>query len=183
MKKISSVAVMLTLVCSLLSAQQGQAPQQQKVVHFKKLQTFLPAQDFQGFKRGKPVGNTSTAMGFSSSEASVRFVKGSDSAEQSIEIKILDMSLVPYGSWAMMYQQTDYENETENGYEKTVMVKKTYKGIEKAETGDYKSCSLNFAAGNRFHIELTGSGFADGKLLTTLAESMDLDKLAKVTAE
>lgn len=122
-------------------------------------------------------------MGFSSSEASVRYEKATDSMTYSIEIKIVDMSLLPYATWAMAYQQIDFENETEDGYEKTVTVAKNYKGIEKASTGDYKSCSLNFAVGNRFHVTLDGQGFDDAKVLYSLANSMDLDKLAKVTAE
>lgn len=157
--------------------------QQQKVVHFKKLQSFLPTTTLPGYMRGKPTGSTQKNMGFSSSEASVRYEKATDSTTYSIEIKIVDMSLIPYGAWAMAYQQMDFENETEDGYEKSVTVAKKYKGIEKANTGDYKSCSLNFAVRNRFHVEMEASGLDDVKILYSLVDAMDLDKLAKLTAE
>jgi hypothetical protein len=178
MKLFTIVALFIALTFNA-SAQD----QQQKVVHFKKLQSFLPSKAPEGYTRGKPTGSTQKNMGFSISEASVRFEKATDTITYSIEIKIVDMSLLPYAAWAMAYQQMDYENETEEGHEKSVMVAKNYKGIEKVSTGDYKSCSLNFAVGNRFHVTLDAQGFEDTKILYSLVESMDLDKLAKVTAE
>ncbi|MEW6062140.1 MAG: hypothetical protein AB1600_09405 [Bacteroidota bacterium] len=178
MKPILSILLIFSAFL-FVSAQE----QQQKVVHFKKLQSFLPTTTLPGYMRGKPTGSTQKNMGFSSSEASVRYEKATDSTTYSIEIKIVDMSLIPYAAWAMAYQQMDFENETEDGYEKSVTVAKKYKGIEKANTGDYESCSLNFAVGNRFHVEMEASGLDDVKILYSLVDAMDLDKLAKLTAE
>jgi len=174
--------MLILLICSAgmyVSAQE----QQQKVVHFKKLQSFLPTKAIEGYTRSKPTGSTQKNMGFSSSEAEVRYEKVTDSITYSIEVKIVDMSLIPYGAWAMAYQQMDFENETEDGYEKTVTVAKNYKGIEKASTGEYKSCSLNFAVGNKFHVTMEANGLDDVKMLYSLVEAMDLEKLAKLTAE
>jgi hypothetical protein len=178
--KTLTLLLFLMFSWSLVFSQQ----QQQKVVHFKKLQTFLPSKEIDGFKKNNPTGSTTSSMGFSTSEAAIRFVKATDSSEQSIEIKIMDMSLVPYGSWALVVQQTDIDNQTETGYEKTVTVKKKYKGIEKADSSDgSSSCSLNFAVDNRFHVEMDGNGFSDTKILYSLAETMDLKKLSKLIAE
>lgn len=174
------IGILLLLAVSL---QAGAQEQQRNVVHFKKLQEFLPSKSMEGFKRTKPIGSTQKMMGMSTSEASVRYEKIDDEAGQNIEIKIIDMSMIPLAAWAMAYQQMDYENETEDGYEKSVTVMKKYKGLEKATTADSKSCSLNFAAGDRFHVEIEGVGFDDVKILYTLVESMKLDALAKVTAE
>jgi hypothetical protein len=177
--KIFSLFLVLTIaICSLSIAQP-------KIVHFKKLQELLPAKEIPGFKRNKPTGSTQSQMGMTTSEAAVRYVKaGNDTAqEQSIEIKIGDMALMPFAAWAMMYQQQDYENETEEGYEKTLWVKKLYKGVEKSQTGDSKSCSLNFGVGNRFNVSIEAHGFSEAKVLVDLAESMDLDKLSKTDGE
>jgi hypothetical protein len=180
MKQIITTALLLMI--PLIGLAQDEQ-QQQKVVHFKKLQPFLPTNAIEGYTRNKPTGSTQKNMGFSASEARVQYEKATDTATFSIEIKIVDMSLIPAATWAMIYQQMDLENETEDGYEKTVEVKKGMKGIEKAQTGDYKSCSLNFAVGNRFHVEMDASGIDDTKILYSLVNSMDLDKLAKLTAE
>jgi hypothetical protein len=177
--KIFSLFLVLTIaICSLSIAQP-------KIVHFKKLQALLPAKDIPGFKRNKPTGSTQSQMGMTTSEAAVRYVKaGNDTVqEQSIEIKIGDMALMPFAAWAMMYQQQDYENETEEGYEKTLWVKKLYKGVEKSQTGDSKSCSLNFGVGNRFNVSIEAQGFSEAKALVDLAEDMDLDKLSKTDGE
>ncbi len=179
MKTFVSAMLILCCVVSISIAQP-------KVVHFKKLQEFLPAKEISGFKRNKPIGSTQSAMGMTTSEASVRFVKPAadeNSSEQTIEIKITDMILIPYAAWAMSMNQSEYENETEDGYEKSVTIKEKYKGIEKASTGDYKSCSLDFVTGTRFHVEIQANGFADAKMLMTLVESMNLTKLEQLQSE
>ena len=166
------------------------AQSQTKVVHFKKLQEYLPSMEMKGFERKKPTGQTQTAMGMTSSEAKVRYVTQAppDSVpseegytEQSIEITLSDMSGIPFGQMAAMQYQQEFENETEDGYEKSVTVKGTYKGKESARTGDYKSCELEFMVGTRFMFKLQGNGISDAKVLTKLAESVDLAKLEKLT--
>ncbi len=178
MKMFLLSLILVIAICSVSIAQP-------KIVRFKQLQEFLPSKEIPGFKRNKAIGSTQTQMGMTTSEASVRYVKsGTDtSQEQSIEIKISDMALMPFAAWAMMYQQQDYEKETEEGYEKTVWVKKLNKGIEKSSTGDSKSCGLDFGVGNRFNVSIEANGFSDAKVLLGLAESMDLDKLSKTDGE
>jgi hypothetical protein len=181
---MKSSMILLALIVLATAPSPGQA----KAVHFKKLQEFLPTIDLPGFERKKPTGQTQTSMGMTTSEAKVRYAtKQSEEAvademaepQKSIEITITDMSGVPFGQMAAMAYQQDFENESEDGYEKSVVVKKNYKRKESAHTGDYKSCELEFAVGNRFLIKLQASNTDDVKLLHSLANSMDLAKLEK----
>ncbi len=160
---------------------------QPKVVHFKKLQECLPTKDFEGLKRAKPTGTTQTAMGMSTSEASVRYSREEmgdsevpDTTQpKSIEVKIADMVMMPYALMAFGYQQ-GYENESEEGYEKSVTVKEKYKGLEEAKTGDYKSCKLSFGVANRYIVTVETHGYPDNKILATVLGAMDLTKLEKL---
>lgn len=179
MKRIVHLGIVTAIFCATALAQQD-------VVHFKKLQDFLPKTDLPEFTRGKPTGSTSAFMGMKTSEASVRYVKppATDTTqEESIEIKISDMSLMPFAAWAMQYQQADFENETEEGYEKSTLIRKKYKGIEKAQTGDYQSCEINFSVGNRFNVTVSGNNFASTKTLMLLIDGMDLEGLEKLQPE
>ncbi len=160
---------------------------QPKVVHFKKLQECLPARDLSGLKRAKPTGTTQTAMGMSTSEAAVRYARENSgdsdvpdtTQPKTIEVKIADMVMMPYALMAFGYQQ-GYENETEDGYEKSVTVKEKYKGLEKGKTGDYKSCELSFGVANRFIVTIEAHGYPDSKILATVLDAMDLAKLEKL---
>jgi hypothetical protein len=176
---------MLTVVVAAFGmphAASAQIPAaQQKVVHFKKLQEFLPAKDVAGFKRGKPSGQTSTAMGMATSEASVRYLKDGKES-QSIEVKIADVSGIPFGAMAMSavtLGQADFENETEQGHEKSVTIA-GYKGTEEVRRGSTSSCKLGLVVGGRFMVEVNGIGFSDPAALRALAEGMNLGGLEKV---
>lgn len=162
---------------------------QTKVVSFKKLQEFLPAAALKGFDRKKPTGQTQSAMGMTTSEAKVRYVQPPDTSGkeeyvplQSVEITISDMAGIPYGQMAAMQYNQDFENETEDGYEKSVVIK-GYRGKEAARTGDSKSCNLEFVVGNRFIVKLEGDNFSDTATLHTLIDSMDLAKLEKAESK
>ena len=71
----------------------------------------------------------------------------------------------------------EFENETENGHEKSVTFK-NYKGIEKVSSGENSySCSIQLVIGNRFLVNANGNGFADVLILQSLLNTMDLKKL------
>jgi hypothetical protein len=168
--------VMVAGVCCLLAAT---ALAQQKPVHFKQLQGFLPKIDIAGFTKGKPGGQTSTAMGMSTSEATLEYTKG----EETIEVKISDMAGVPFAAvGASMMGMTEFENQTENGYEKSVKIQ-GFPGTEKVETGEYKSAEISLVVANRFMVELKGNGMSDAAILRKLIDSMNLAELAKQTAQ
>jgi len=174
MKKRVALFLILTAGCFfLLSAQTTQ-----KTVSFKKLQEFLPKVDLSGFSRLKPGGETSSAMGMSTSEAHVTYEKGDDI---SIEVKITDIAGVPMAQMGLsMMGMTEFENETENGYEKSVKVQ-GFPGTEKVDNSeDNESCEVMLFVGNRFTVELEGRGTSDASLLHKLLEDMKLGDLSKL---
>jgi hypothetical protein len=181
MRKTIGIVVALGLSCVFLSAAQTQ----QKAVSFKKLQEFLPKIDLSDFTRGKPGGETSSMMGMSTSEATVRYEgkKGGDEAP-SIEVKISDMAGVPFAQLGMsMITGQEFETETEHGYEKSVKIQ-GFPGTERVETNEEsKESHLQILVGNRFMVEFDGMGTSDATLLHKLVDSMNLGDLAKVTAQ
>jgi len=157
------------------------AQTQQKSVSFKKLQEFLPKIDLPGYKRGKPGGQSSTAMGMSTSEAKLAYEKVIDEmTTHRIDITISDVIGVPFAAAGIsMLGTTEFENETEDGYEKSVKIH-GYPGTERAQTGEYKSCEISLAVGNRFMVTLHGDGTGDAGLLKKLLDNMKLADLAKL---
>ena len=184
----------IIICCSVISL--SQTPTQQKPIHFKELQKILPMKAPDGFVREKPKGQTASSSGMSTSNASVEFNATKkekqlqtmddgkkDSAEVEItlnaKIEILDYIGMGEGMTAslQMISGMQYENETEDGYEKSTTFN-GYKGIEKSHSQDYsRSCELQLVVGNRFLINATGSGFSDIAILQSILNSMDLKKL------
>jgi len=173
-KRIALFLILTAGGLFLLSAQTAQ-----KTVSFKKLQEFLPKVDLGGFSRLKPGGETSSAMGMSTSEAHVTYEKGGDI---SIEVKISDIAGVPFAQMGVsMIGMTEFENETENGYEKSIKVQ-GFAGTEKSEKSeDSSSCEIMLLVGNRFMVEFQGTGTADASLLHKLLGDMKLADLSKLT--
>lgn len=187
MKRIIAVIVVLTGLGYSLNAQP-------KTVHFKKLQEFLPA-SIAGFERQKPTGRTQTIMGMSTSEASVSFTgtrkdtvtlspeEGSGKQVQDIDvtfdITITDISLAPFLAAAYMMQTGDYENETEEGYEKSIMYK-NYRGKESVTTTDYsKQCEVELLVGMKFMVKVRGSNMNELQVLRAILDGMKLEELEK----
>lgn len=149
----------------------------QDVVNFKKLQEFLPQADLAGYAKGKPGGSTSKAMGMSTSEATLSYEK---SGGGTIEVSIQDTAGVPMAAMGLaMIGMTEYENETENGYEKSIKVQ-GFPGTEKVERGEYKSAEISVVVAKRFMVELKCDDCDDIANLKKLVESMDLGGLAKL---
>ncbi|MDH4272979.1 MAG: hypothetical protein OEW18_13485 [Candidatus Aminicenantes bacterium] len=149
----------------------------QEMVNFKKLQEFLPKIELSGYTKGKPGGETTKAFGMAASEATLRYKK---SEESGIEVKISDTAGVPMAAMGLaMVGMTEYENETENGYEKTIKVL-GFPGTEKVDRGEYKSAEISIVVAKRFMVELNCEGCDDIANLKKLVESMDLGGLAKL---
>ncbi|MBM3285190.1 MAG: hypothetical protein FJY81_04895 [Candidatus Aminicenantes bacterium] len=178
MRKTTGFFLILATAFVFLAA--GQA--QQKVVSFKKLQEFLPKIDLAGFTRLKPGGETSSALGMSMSEAHVIYEKGSGDNLITIEVKISDTAGVPFGQMgASIIGMMEFENETETGYEKSVKVQ-GFPGTEKVDNfEDGRSAEILLFVGNRFSVELRGSGTSEAELLHKLLNDMKLGELAKLT--
>lgn len=164
------------------------ADAQIKAIHFKKLQECLPAKEMTGFDRQKPDGRTQTGMGMSTSEASVEYVqKAKEDVKEGeelppqveIRVKIQDMVGMPY-ALMMFSTMQDFENETEDSYERSVTVLGKYKGIEKGQTGDDKSVTTSFGVANRFLIEVEIRHSDDAALIKQALGAIDLAKLEKL---
>lgn len=193
MRCLTFVAFCITLSLQLTAQDQSSAP---KIINFKKLQEFLPVKSPEGFTRGKPKGQTTSTSGFSSSSASVEFSAPKkekqlqtmdDGKQDSVEVdvtwtataEIFDYAGMGEGMSAtlQMLQGMAFENETENGYEKSTTYK-AYKGIEKSSSQEYsRSCSIQLVVGNRFMVNANGNGFADTAILQKILDAMDLKKL------
>jgi len=182
MKKKVFLVFLLFVIC-------GPVFPQIKVVSFKKLQQFLPSVELKGFTRQKPTGMTQNTMGMATSQSSVEYApkppeKETDSANTaSIKITIQDATLMPYMLAQFAMLQQGYESESESGYEKALTVQNKYPGKLSCQTGDYKSCKIEFGVMNRFLLQLEGSNFSDPALLYQLIDKMDLENLAKVEAD
>jgi hypothetical protein len=174
MRKAFAFVLILALGGLFLAASQTA----QKAVSFKKLQEFLPKIDLSGFAKGKPGGESNSAMGMSTSEAHVTYEKD----DVSIQVKISDMAGIPFAQMgASMMGLTEFENETENGYEKSIKVQ-GFPGTEKVDNSEgSQSCEIMLFVGNRFSIEASGSGTSDASLLHKLLDDMKLGDLAKLT--
>lgn len=158
------------------------AQQTQKTVHFKKLQEFLPKIELPGFTRGKPAGDSTSAMGMSSSEATLTYVKGSGDEAPTIEIKIADTAGVPFAQMGLqMIGAMEYENQTEYGYEKSIKIQ-GFPGTEKVTNSEEeKSAEIMLVVGGRFTVELRAQWTSEVALLHKLLDSMNLAGLAKLT--
>jgi hypothetical protein len=180
---------LLTTV-ALMSVMLG-AMAQVKTIHFKKLQECLPAKEIAGFDREKPDGRTQTAMGMSTSEASVEYrqqvkqdLKEGEEAlpPVGISVKIQDMVGMPY-ALMMFSSMQEFESETDDSYERSVTVLERYKGIEKGQTGDFRSMTTSFGVANRFLVEVEIRHSNDAALMKQVLGAIDLAKLEKLPEE
>jgi hypothetical protein len=152
---------------------------QQKTVNFKQLQEFLPKIDLPEFTKGKPSGQTSSAMGMATSEASLKYTKG----EETIEVNISDMAGIPFAAAGVaMLGATEFENQTENGYEKSVKIQ-GFPGTEKVNNGEDKTAEIQLVVANRYMVKVESRGISDAALLRKLIEDMNLGELAKLTPQ
>lgn len=147
---------------------------QPQVYQFKELQRFLPEGDFENYSRGKPTGETSSMMGFSTSWAQVVYRLSTDTSRSSISVKITDMISIP----SYMNVTGDIDKETETGYERTVL----YKDIRILETFDSVSrmAKLQLPVASRFLVEVTGSGLESTKSLFDILGKTDIEGLIKL---
>ena len=193
MKYLAFISLCIAISLQLIAQTQSTPP---KIINFKKLQEFLPVKAPEGFTQGKPKGQTTSTSGFSSSSAAVEFnapkkekqLQTMDDGKQdsvevdvtwTVNVEIFDYAGMGEGMSAslQMLQGMQFENETENGYEKSTTYK-NYKGIEKSSTQEYsRSCSIQLVVGDRFVVNANGNGFADVTILHKIFDAMDLKKL------
>lgn len=151
---------------------------QPQVVSFKDLEQLLPQVDFPNFTRGKPTGETSTMMGFSTSWAQVTYRAATDSVDGKVSVKITDMLNIPSYMSIASAVNTELDHETGTGYEKTV----AYKDMKVLETYDSTSreAKLQLTLMSRFLIEISAEGIDDPKTLYEFLDKTDLEGLRRI---
>ncbi|MEI7907620.1 MAG: hypothetical protein WCI84_09730 [Bacteroidota bacterium] len=184
----------ILVCCSIIT--RSQTPAQIKLIHFKELQKILPVKPPEGFTREKPKGQTVSSSGISSSSASVEFTAAKkekqlqttdDGKQDSVEVDVqwtINVEIIDYAGMGegmaaafQMITGMQYENETEDGYEKSTVFN-GYKGIEKSRVQESsRSCELQLVVGGRFLVTAGGNGFSDATVLHSLLNSMELKKL------
>ncbi len=172
----------MPVTVALLVAVATPTPAQQTVVNFKTLQTFLPTVELPGYIRKRPTGQTSSAMGMSSSEAKVVYERQAEQegGTPSITVTVTDLAGNPAGGLAAVGFAMDVNEETDEGYKKTIKVQNQYKGLEQATTTpENKSCEISVLVGNRFIVQLEGYLTDDAAALRKLLDSMKLAQLER----
>ncbi len=186
---------MVLLVSGISFAQEQQTV---KVVHFKKLQEFLPKKSPDGFTAEKPKGATTTAMGISTSLAEINFSapkkekqkQTDDNGKEilvdaevlwTIHCQIADLAGTMHPEQINALYQMEISGESDEGSVKSIKIKNKYKGYEKVtSTEENKYCSLEIIIADRFNVSIEGRGFDDVKILYSVLDSIDLAKLEKV---
>ena len=139
-------------------------------VNFRDLIALLPAPA--GWEREKPTGERMTAP-VSFADASVRLMKG----DATVTAKITDsgfnqLFVAPFA----IFLAGNYEQETSNGYEKSVKVGDA-PGMEKWDS-ETKSGNLTIIVNKRFIVEIDGSSIDNPKVLHEMIDKIDLKTLA-----
>jgi hypothetical protein len=180
MKSIKIIVLVIMATFSILA--------QQKVVHFKKLQEFLPTSEIEGWKRIKPTGSTNTIAGMTTSMATVKYEQIPLSENEStypkhLEISITDVSFTPFVLMAFNMLQ-GYESETESGYEKGITIKDKFKGkVEVTTESENKSIDLQLAIGERFLLSIHLDGSDELSFVEKIVNEMNLSSLIELKTE
>jgi len=146
---------------------------QPQIVNFKQLEQFLPQSDFGNYSPGKPTGETSTMMGFSTSWAQVDYRSSSDSS--ALSSKITDLLNIPSYMSMVPSMEGDTLRSTPTGFEKLV----TYKDLKVMETFDSTTHQTKLQAyfAGRFLLEVNGQGITDPHILYELLDKINFDGL------
>ena len=134
------------------------------------LKTALPA--ISGWEMEPPRTQRMTSP-VAYAEAETQYKQG----DKEIEVKIVDTGYAQMlvAPWAM-FLTTGYSRESDDGYEKSVVVS-GHPGFERWRK-DRNRGELNLFVGKRFLVSLEGNDLADTKPLHDFAGKMDLGKIA-----
>ncbi len=145
-------------------------------VNFRTLRELLP-EEAAGLAQGEVEGSTDGAMGFSISR--VEAVYGADDTR--IDLGIMDYGAIP--SMAMMglgWTMADLDRESGTTYERTVSMggRRGYRTYD----SERRSGEFSLIVGDRFHVEVTGTGVDDADLEAAL-RAVDLAGLEALRDE
>lgn len=143
---------------------------------YKDLQNYLPA-DVSGYAAQEPSGQSMKVSGMSFSTAERKFTKDSDE----VEVKLVDYNGANqlFQGASMMFS-LGLESEDSESLVRAAPLK--LDGVKGMETLHKKSgeVELVLAVGDRFMVTVTGTHQKDFAQVEAVAQSMDLEKLAKL---
>lgn len=170
MKHKVFILLVVFLASSLLVYAQEQRPVDP--VNWRELVAFLG--DIPGWEAEDDAEGESISMGdFKISQAERTYI----SDDKELTIKIADGSYVPM-MYAGIKMAMNYEIDTSEEYIKKTTIK-GYPGVEQYEYED-KDAQILILIGDRFIVTLEGDNFEDTSELKSVAESLDLDGIAKL---
>jgi hypothetical protein len=147
---------------------------QAQPVHFKELMAFLALDPPQGWEVSQKPKGTTIKSPVQMSEAEVEFRAGD---QKTVEIKIVD-GMANMVAFLDLAQGVEMESSEE--YMKPIEIQ-GFKGMENLKHQDKRGEIILPVAG-RFLVTLTGNGLDNTEVIKTLAEKMDLKKLAALAA-
>jgi hypothetical protein len=165
----------ITVAAVLLFAGIATAQQVIEPVHFSKLVPFLPDK-VEGFVAEKPGGSTSSAVGFSLTEVSRTYHKGTDDAEEKVTVRITDGTGNQFFA-AAHAAATQFSKETPEGYEKGFTVDGS-PAVEKY-TNESKEGTLTVLVAGRYLVEITVTRL-ESAVMQEWWKKIDAKKLAEL---
>lgn len=146
-------------------------------VHFSKLVPFLP-DTVEGFVAETPGGSTSSAVGFSLTEVSRTYHKGTEDAEEKVTVRITDGTGNQFFG-AAHAAATPFSKETPEGYEKGFTIDGA-PAVEKY-TNESKEGTLTVLVAGRYLVEISVTGL-ESAALEEWWKKIDAKKLAELKA-
>jgi hypothetical protein len=149
--------------------------QKVNVVDFRDLKAMLP-DTLAGMPRKDVSGERTEAMGMQTSHATAHY---RDAAGGSLQVEIADLGSMSGLAGLALKFNPNVEKETERGYERTTTVNGQLLHEEYDRVS--KSGEVNAIVGNRFSVEVRGSGVDMDVMKKSIAQ-IDMGKLAAVAS-
>jgi hypothetical protein len=184
-KNAYSAVVTTTKAAKEMAAGLEQAQQQQEArkqrgdtlaLNYKELQKYLPASPAGFVPAGQPEGQSTNMANVHMSTASQQYQKG----DQTVTVALVDYN----GAAALFMGATAMMNnglEIEDDQQLMRSLKLDRPGVKALETLDKQEhkATVTMGVGDRFLVTVEASGQQDTELVKTVANSLDLDALAK----
>lgn len=142
-----------------------------EVVHFKQLMPFVDLKLDGWTVDAKPRGSTMKHADITMSEARATYRSG----DKTLEIVVIDFLGKPMPFLGAMQQM---EMETSEETIRTTTLK-GFKALETFRTQEHHG-ELNISVADRFWVKIDGNGLDNLEVLRTVAQQMDLPKLAEL---
>jgi len=149
-------------------------------LHFTELQKFLP-DEVPGYTAEKPQGETLNLMGFSSSQASRRYIKEVNGKKEIVKVTIHDFNSNQIGfSGATTWLAGNFSYENDNEYTRSfdVGVEDCY-GHEQYDKRN-RHAEVMIAVGYRFLVDIEAENQDGTDVVKSFVKYIDIKKLANM---